>query len=303
MISVLIPTYNYDVRRLVEALYKQLQLLEIDWEIIIQDDASTQKNIVDNNLQFIKSIDHKAIQYILLSDNIGNGENRNVLGEKAKYPWLLYLDSDMMPITDDFISNYIKEIQMADFEVLCGGIVYPSAFQSLYPLKYKHGQTEVWSFPLRGNPYLHFRGNNFVIRKSVKLEQPFRTYAHTYGYVDTLFGLELGENKRSLKLIDNPVYHMDGVNADVFIEKNHKSLDNLANLYQTQNPLVQEIKLIQWYEKLESWKLMGGIRFLYRNCKDRMLKNLKSQNPNFYILQGYKLGYFSDQLKRSQPSQ
>jgi glycosyltransferase involved in cell wall biosynthesis len=40
MLSILIPTYNYDCTHLVSDLHQQADLLGIDYEIIVADDAS-----------------------------------------------------------------------------------------------------------------------------------------------------------------------------------------------------------------------------------------------------------------------
>ena len=45
MLSILIPTYNYDVFPLVENIHRQCKEATIDFEILINDDAS--KEIID----------------------------------------------------------------------------------------------------------------------------------------------------------------------------------------------------------------------------------------------------------------
>ncbi|PIV50102.1 MAG: glycosyl transferase, partial [Flavobacteriaceae bacterium CG02_land_8_20_14_3_00_34_13] len=45
MLSILIPTYNYDITSLVAVLYKQLEEVSYAYEIIVVDDASTKEEL------------------------------------------------------------------------------------------------------------------------------------------------------------------------------------------------------------------------------------------------------------------
>ena len=49
MISILIPTYNYNVFPLVENLQKQCEVAAVAYEIIVLDDASTDKRSLEEN--------------------------------------------------------------------------------------------------------------------------------------------------------------------------------------------------------------------------------------------------------------
>ena len=49
MISILIPTYNYNVFSLVENLQKQCEIANEVYEIVVLDDASTDKKSLEEN--------------------------------------------------------------------------------------------------------------------------------------------------------------------------------------------------------------------------------------------------------------
>ena len=65
MISILIPTYNYNVFPLVHEMYKQASKSGVDFEILVYDDASTQDLLPDFPVDFDK------LQYKKFSENIG----------------------------------------------------------------------------------------------------------------------------------------------------------------------------------------------------------------------------------------
>ena len=87
MLSILIPTYNYDVTRLVTELHRQALNTYVDFEILVMEDGSTQfleENKAISNLQFC--------HYTALSHNIGRSAIRNRLADEARYGHLLFIE-------------------------------------------------------------------------------------------------------------------------------------------------------------------------------------------------------------------
>ena len=56
MLSILIPTYNYDVEALVTELHAQSTACGVDFEILCYDDGSTNLELIAKN-KFYKSIE------------------------------------------------------------------------------------------------------------------------------------------------------------------------------------------------------------------------------------------------------
>ena len=106
MLSVLIPTYNYNAVSLVKELHKQLLDSNIVFEIICIDDGS--KSLLN---QFNQEINTLAFgSFIALKENIGRSAIRNYLSKKSSYQWMLFFYSDVLPTGSDFIHNYLKGI-------------------------------------------------------------------------------------------------------------------------------------------------------------------------------------------------
>jgi len=119
MLSVLIPTYNYNVQPLVANIQQQCKLANLAFEVLVLDDAS--KSFHQEN-EAINELEHCS--YEILPQNIGRSAIRNLLAERACYDWLLFLDADVFPKSENFIETYLRAIQQDPKEVIYGGIVY-----------------------------------------------------------------------------------------------------------------------------------------------------------------------------------
>ena len=90
LVSIITPTFNAEkfIRATIESVLNQSYQ---NWEMILVDDASTDKTIA-----IIKefTIKDNRIKLIELSKNSGNGFARNVALEKAVGKYIAYLDAD-----------------------------------------------------------------------------------------------------------------------------------------------------------------------------------------------------------------
>ena len=120
MLSILIPTFNYDITALVVEVHKQSKSCNIVFEILVFDDASRDLEIKKNNAS-INTLENTS--YTILKSNIGRSAIRNKLAKSAQYSWLLFLDADVMPSSSNFIENYIK-LKNSKHEAIFGGFIY-----------------------------------------------------------------------------------------------------------------------------------------------------------------------------------
>ena len=81
-LSILIPNYNNVCVELVTVLQQQAAALGIDYEIIVADDASPQKDTFPLN-QPINELPH--CRYIIKETNTGSAATRNYLGRQSQY--------------------------------------------------------------------------------------------------------------------------------------------------------------------------------------------------------------------------
>ena len=92
-------------------LYKQVISSSVRFEIILADDASSEEyrqiNKKVNDLPYCK--------YLQCEENLGPARIRNYLAEQAQYPYLLFLDSDVLPVEDDFLTTSFDLAQSNKF--------------------------------------------------------------------------------------------------------------------------------------------------------------------------------------------
>ena len=124
MLSILIPTCNFDCSALVEALWLQAEALrkkregEFDFEIIVSDDASSNRLVLDSLETVARA--HQEVHILYQPTRLGRAANRNVLIQQSRMPWLLFIDSDAEVCTPDFIARYWEARHSAD--VVCGSL-------------------------------------------------------------------------------------------------------------------------------------------------------------------------------------
>jgi len=117
-LSVIIPAYNEEksIAETIKGLKKELNKLDLDYEIIAVNDASTDKTKeILERIQDIKLIHHPY--------NKGYGASLKTGIEKAKFDNLLFFDADGQ-YKPEYISEMIKYIdQFKDISVpMLGGL-------------------------------------------------------------------------------------------------------------------------------------------------------------------------------------
>jgi glycosyltransferase involved in cell wall biosynthesis len=120
MLSILIPTYNYDVYPLVLVLKRQADELGIDYEILVQDDVS---QLFMNENSKINSLTNCI--FSINTKNLGRGKNINSLCSKSKYEYVLIMEADALPESEFYLKNYI-ELLSKSTSVIFGGVKYPT---------------------------------------------------------------------------------------------------------------------------------------------------------------------------------
>ena len=104
-LSILIPTYNDMCVHLVASLVEQASQIDgLSYEILVADDGSTSKETIVAN-QDINTYPH--CKYLLREQNIGRSAIRNFLARQAQYDLLLFIDSHMSIVNDDYLSHYL----------------------------------------------------------------------------------------------------------------------------------------------------------------------------------------------------
>ena len=286
MLSILIPTYNYDCTALVQELQRQISATGITAEVIVMDDASPDSRLRNAN----RAIDHLPhCRLVQLPHNVGIARIRNLLADEAQYDYLLFLDSDVFPACDNFLSQYLQARNDAD--VVCGGLLFrPTPPSPHCSLRYKYGSiVESQSVAQRmKQPYGEFRTLNFFISRKAFMHTRFNELFVRYGHEDTFFGKELQQKGFTITHIDNPIYHDVPDTNEQFLSKTRRSIENLREHYDI---LLSHVRLLRLYHKLRHLHLDALIAAIFGIIEPLLLRNLLGASPSLAMFNIYKAGY------------
>lgn len=289
MLSILIPTYNYNVYPLVLELKKQAENLSIAYEILVQDDASTiyvEENKEINQLPYCS--------YQLNQENLGRGNNINSLNEKANFDYVLLMEADAFPEKETYLQDLINSIH-SETQVVFGGVTYPAEKPGKDSiLRWKYGKIrESIPFLIRlKKPYNFVFTWNLLIKKELLYKNNFPNNVINYGYEDVVFIKKLKENNISIQHIENRLIHLNTESSAIFLKKTEKAVTTLHQLIKNNTLNLQDTKIGQVYYVIHSLYLNGLIVFMFKKLSKLINANLISSNPNLRVLDFYKLGYF-----------
>ena len=292
-ISVLIPTYNQPCLELVSQLQAQLEQAAVAYEIIVADDGSTDERTVETNFG-IATLVH--CQYIVRKENAGRAAIRNFLAQEAQYELLLFIDSDMSLVDDQYIRRYLA----ADCDsVLDGGVrIVGDEDEWRGNLRYLYEKAEEphHTAPERQRtPYQHLHTANLLIRRELMLKYPFDERFRHYGYEDVLLGKTLRRHRVAIRHIDNPLgFSTFEANAD-FVAKTE---EGLRTLYEFREDLRGYSRLLTLVSGIHIPLVKSMIRWMHRLAGPAVRRNLCSTHPRLFLFKLYKLGYYLCQASR-----
>ena len=286
MISILIPTKDYDCHLLVEELHRQCEESGLPYEILLGEDGTSatnlQKNLIADTLPHCRRI---------ISDcNIGRASIRNLLASNAIYPYIIFIDSDAVVEKKDYIKSYINVLRNHD--VVCGGLYHCQHNENrLLSLRFKYEKNadKKRNATTRNiKPYNNFTTFNFAIRRDLFLSILFNGKIEEYGYEDVLFGKELERRRVNILHIDNKLMHNGLEENSIFLKKTEQSIRTLVQI----EDLINETALLNASRKIKNLHLEGIFIFIWKHFHQNIKKNLLGRNPNLMLFHIYKLGLY-----------
>ena len=286
-LSILIPTYNDLCVTLVDDLRQQAEEADIDFEILVGDDGSTNTEVIEKNQ---KINEWPQCHYLRQAQNIGRAAIRNFLAKEAHYAWLLFIDSDMNMERADYLSKYLT---MEGAEVIDGGVIIVGDADTLKGnLRYLYEKTseqEHTAEKRQQHPYHDFHTANFLIRRDLMLAHPFDERFRHYGYEDVLFGKQLRADGIKIIHIDNPLGFSTFEENSQFILKTE---EGLQTLHQFHADLRGYSRLLTLVEGIHLPIILNLIRCWHKLFGKWERKNLCGSHPSLRLFKLYKLGYY-----------
>ncbi len=279
-ISILIPTFNDACYDLVETLQHQAATLDINYEIIVADDGSTDMGAITAN-RAINTL--PCCRVIERQQNSGRAAIRNFLAQQSQYPWLLFIDSDMVIPRPDFLLRYAD----ADGDtVIDGGIVVGKGREDNLRYLYERAAEHEHTASQRVlSPYQDFHTANFMIRRDLMLRYPFDQRFRHYGYEDVLLGKTLEREGIPVSHIDNPT------SFEVYEDNSHfldKTEEGLRTLYTFRQELKGYSRMIDKADRLPHLPILLWHRLFAKWERH----HLAGSHPLLFFFHLYRLGYF-----------
>jgi glycosyltransferase involved in cell wall biosynthesis len=286
LISILIPTYNYNIFPLVEKLYNEILKDAISCEILVCDDDSPRPSPENENIEKFENVN-----YLISENNLGRTSVRLLLAKKALYDNLLFLDADVMPKSNTFIGSYVKEIGN---DVVFGGITYeeqPPSADKILRWKYGRERETVSLVERVKQPYLSINSGCFMIKRDLFLRVSEKLQLKKYG-LDNYFKELLRKENATIHHIENPAEHLGLESNEKFLQKALEAIDTTVYL-EKENKLSDNVRPIQkYYLKLKRIWLTGLFSSFISIFKKRMERNFISANPNLFWFDLYRLQYY-----------
>lgn len=289
MLSILIPTYNYNVYPLVLELHQQCKILNITFEILCYDDGSTEEVLKNDQINTLPNA-----TFAKLPSNIGRSAIRNLLAKDASFDTLLFLDADVKVPRKNFISLYLENLN-DDTQIIYGGILYQKERPNKEKLlRWTYGNSrESLSVTERDKrPYLRFLTLNFLIKKEVFNSVRFNEEIPNLRHEDTLFALNSKKANIHIKHIDNAIIHLGIESSQIFLKKSLESVQALKNFVDLGLIENHETALSKTANLVKRYYLKAPIVILFNLLNKRMEANILSKNPSLLLFDIYRLGYY-----------
>ncbi len=294
MLSILIPTFDWPLSKLVNTLHQQATELNIPFEILASDNCENSIHEAEN--ENLNTLD--GVHYFTDTDHLGRSANRNFLAQKAKFDYLLFLDADADITRPDFLKNYFEA--RGNAPVICGGTSYSNDVpEANYLLRYTIGKNkeEVSAIERNAEPHQSFSSFNFMIEKNTFNPIQFDESLVDYGHEDTLFGKQLNKNGVDILHIDNPADHIGLDDNLTFLKKTKTAVESLQKLM-AEGKVDEDITLYKWYLRIKKSGLVTPMSLLFDYSHHVWEKKL-TQAPDTKVYDLYKLSYLA-KLEKSQ---
>ncbi len=228
-LSILVPFYKDDPSALAVALNPLIGARK-DIEIVLYDDGCPDQALNENLRRTLKAMTAPA-RLITAAENTGRSAGRNVLANEARGRWSLYLDADMLPCDDAFLTAYLERIKDDDFDAAFGGYETLPPSDDDLALHAALSATSDHADAARREAIgaTAFCSSNLLVRTDVVRDIPFDTEFTGWGWEDIDWAVSAGATHRLIHL-DNPARHGGLQSADILLEKFRSGAVNYARL-------------------------------------------------------------------------
>lgn len=249
-LSILVPFYHDDASELIAAL-DILPTNAASVEILIYDDGTNDTALTDKIRSVVRGATRPAA---LLSNatNLGRSAARNALQAAARAPWILFLDADMLPGSDDFVQTYLNLIGENTADIIFGGFTVQEVASD--PDRDLHRALSAVSDCLdaaaRAQAGPQFvASSNLCVRKSLIEAEPFDDGFSGWGWEDSEWAARVAQGY-TLIHADNPAVHLGLESTDTLLKRFATSGANYVRFTQRHPELAASLALFRISHRL-----------------------------------------------------
>ena len=255
MLSICIPTYNTDCSELLDILEEQIAQLEETVEVLVCDDFST-----DDVRKNQEACERNGFSFFENQSNLGSISTRIKLAKNSSFNWLLFIDADMLPKTDEYVIKYTNLVTFNNADVAIGGCCYANEIKPFsLRLRYGRNREEISAEKRQLNPYNSILFGNILIKKELFSEVFNDFQDNAYGE-DIYLSSSLKSLNKDVVHLPNETYHLGLENNREFVKKIQKSGEMHARLDSNSALDLSHSKLVRTYSLLNRYMLDNLVR-------------------------------------------
>jgi glycosyltransferase involved in cell wall biosynthesis len=234
-LSILIPFKGDDPSPLLAALARETG----DAELVLLDDGSNDEALAARVEAQVRALPLPA-RLVRLERNEGRARGRNRLVAHARAGSFLFLDSDMLPDSPDFLAAWLRLVTTDDPPVAFGGFSVAQAparpDHALHRAMATHADCLCAAERARA-PEKHIFTSNLLVRRDVFAAEAFDEGFTGWGWEDVEWGMRVARRWPILHL-DNPATHLGLDTAPAIAAKFEQSAANFARVVAAHHAVV-----------------------------------------------------------------
>jgi glycosyltransferase involved in cell wall biosynthesis len=290
-LSVLIPFFRDDPRPLLAELDREGDELRDAVEIVLLDDGTGDDTLAAGVAATVRAL-RLPTRFIRLHGNLGRALGRNRLAAEARANALLFLDSDMRPDAQNFLSVWL-ETAREGLPVVFGGFSAPRipGRPDLEVARSHAARSDCVPASVRARqPHKHVYTSNLLVRREVFQAEAFAADFKGWGWEDTEWGMRVSR-RWPIAHIDNTAAHLGLDTPEALVAKYEQSVANFGRVVQRHPDLVGAYQVYGIARKL---KRAPGLSLLRRLVRQAALTPLLPVPTRAFALRLYRAALYAE---------
>lgn len=291
VLSVLVPFLRDDPAPLIVALAASPAA---GAELVLLDDGTGDSALTDRLRSLLASLPLPA-RLITLSANEGRSVGRNRLAQAARGRHLLFLDSDMLPDSPGFLTDWLALIETEDPPVAFGGFSLKQAPRDARFAVHRAmtERSETLGAAARSlTPEKYVYTSNLLVRRDVFEAEAFDPGFSGWGWEDVEWAMRVSR-RWPVRHVDVPANHMGLDDVAALAGKYEQSAANFARVVQRHFAVVSTYPS---YRAAVRLKRLPGLRAVRPWFKRLALNEAAPVAARAFALRLYRAALYADRV-------